>query len=30
VRDFNRKMICAYCRTPKPPEEAAAPGPQQA
>ena len=21
VRDFNRKMICAYCRTPKPPEE---------
>lgn len=22
VRDFNRKMICAYCRTPKPPEEA--------
>lgn len=20
VRDFNRKMICAYCRTPKPPE----------
>jgi hypothetical protein len=21
VRDFNRKMICAYCRTPKPAEE---------
>lgn len=21
VRDFNRKMICAYCRAPKPPDE---------
>lgn len=21
VRDFNRKMICAYCRTPKPADE---------
>ena len=21
VRDFNRKMLCAYCRTPKPAEE---------
>ena len=24
VRDFNRKMLCAYCRTPKPPDAPAA------
>lgn len=28
VRDFNRKMLCAYCRMPKPADEGQAPAPQ--